>query len=317
MPNNTRTLYSAMISATLLVSSCGGGAGGGAGNTTNQPTPEPSAPPAAPRAEFSEVTILSGIDYQIGYAVPELDPLSALVEQFAGGVASGDYDNDGLIDLFIVRGDIGPNLLYRNLGNNTFTDMATAAGVAFTKSTTENYRHSGPTFADIDGDGELDLFIGGIYNDPSLIYRNNGDGTFTDITTGSGIDTLDAVHTISSAFGDYDLDGDLDLFVSHWGTPRNLSDPGDTEHLWRNDSDGKNIRFTSVSVVSNISATAIRPEPFLSAYGPGHDYSFSPIFARINEDRYPDIVVASDFNTSRVFINPNPQLDYRQRFKGL
>lgn len=59
------------------------------------------------------------------------------------GAASGDYDNDGDIDLFIVRGDIGPNLLYRDLGNLVFEDVADVAGIAFTRSATENYSHSG------------------------------------------------------------------------------------------------------------------------------------------------------------------------------
>src|SRR5690606_22857157 len=125
-----------------------------------------------------------------------------------------------------------PNLLYRNEGNLTFVDVAFEAGLAFTRSTTENYRHSGPTFADMDGDGILDLFIGGLDGDPSLIFLNNGDGTFTDATAGSGIDEMLAGRTISAAFGDYDLDGDLDLALAHWGTQWDAKSIGDTEHLW-------------------------------------------------------------------------------------
>ena len=102
-------------------------------------------------------------------------------------------------------------------------------------------------FADMDGDGDLDLYLGGLDGDPSLIFANNGDGSFSDVTVGSGIDTMTSEHNISAAFGDYDLDGDLDLFVAHWGTARDYSSPGDTEHLWRNDTDAGGSKFTSVS----------------------------------------------------------------------
>ena len=178
------------------------------------------------------MTAESGIGFQHGYENPTA---YSMPEMFAGGAAAGDYDNDGDIDLFIVRGDMGPNLLYSNRGDGSFIEVAEHAGVAYTKSPagSQNYRHSGPTFADLDGDADLDLFIGGIEGDPSKIYRNNGDGTFSDVTAGSGIDNMGARYTISAAFGDYDLDGDLDMFLSHWGTPRTVGNPGRTEHLWR------------------------------------------------------------------------------------
>jgi hypothetical protein len=104
----------------------------------------------------------------------------------------------------------------------------------------------GAAAGDCDGDGDVDLILGGMFGDPSLLYRNNGDGTFRDVTAGSGIDTLEAAYNISSAFGDCDLDGDVDLLVSHWGTVRNGDDPGDTEYLWRNDSSNRKMVFTSV-----------------------------------------------------------------------
>ena len=69
--------------------------------------------------------------------------------------AAGDYDDDGDIDLFIVLGDSGPNLLYRNTGNLVFEDVAAEAGVAATKSIFGSYRHSSPAFADLDGDTDI------------------------------------------------------------------------------------------------------------------------------------------------------------------
>ena len=249
---------------------------------------------------FVDVTSASGIQYRHDY----LDPTpGSEPEEFGGGVAAGDYDGDGDTDLFVLRGDVGPNLLYRNLGGLAFEEVAAAAGVAYTRSATENYRHSGPAFADMDGDGDLDLFVGGIEHDPSFLFRNDGDGTFTDVTGGSGIDTIAARYTLSAAFGDYDLDGDLDLFLTHWGTPRGVGDNVDTEHLWRNDTAGGVIRFKDVSLEAGISPDIIDPEPVESFGGEGYDYTFTPTFARIDEDRYPDLVVAADFRTSMYFVN--------------
>jgi hypothetical protein len=279
-----------------VLAACGG-EGGDSGGSASEVT-DGRSQVAQPR--FTDATAGSGIAYEIGYLNT---PGFWEVEQIAtGGAAAGDYDNDGDIDLFITRGDIGPNLLYRNMGNLVFEDIASSAGVAFTKSATENYRHSGPTFADMDGDGDLDLFLGGLFGDPSLLFSNNGDGTFSDVTAGSGIDALVAEQTMSAAFGDYDLDGDVDLFLAHWGTPRDQSNPGDTEHLWRNDSTGGVIRFTSVSESANISPSILNIDdpnaPELDS-----DHTFAQSFARINDDLYPDIVSVADFNYTQYFIN--------------
>ena len=251
-------------------------------------------------ARFNDATSASGISYRHGFVnpTPGSEP-----EEFGGGVAAADYDGDGLVDLFVVRGDIGHNLLYRNLGNNRFQDMAHEAGVANTKGKDENYRHSGPAFADMDGDGDLDLFVGGIEHDPSFLFRNNGDGTFSDATRGSGVDTIASKYTLSTAFGDYDLDGDLDMFLTHWGTPRKARAGVNTEHLWRNDTTDGRIRFTDVSLTSGIAVEIISSDPFGSSLGSGYDYTFTPTFARITEDRYPDLVIAADFRTSRYFVN--------------
>ncbi len=263
--------------------------------------------------QFTDATSGSGINFQRGYTVPPdsevmLPAQDADAREFAGGVAAGDYDDDGLVDLFVARGDIGPNLLYRNMGNNVFEDRANEAGVALTKSAGENYKHSAPGFADMDGDGDVDLFLGSIEADPAKLYRNNGDGTFTDVTEGSGLDTMNARYTLSSAFGDYDRDGKLDMFLTHWGTQRKKDDednpwPYSTENLWRNDTNNGVIRFIDVSLTAGIAETVIDDDPQGSFGGPGHDYTFSPSFARITDDLYPDIVVASDFRTSRYYAN--------------
>ena len=71
----------------------------------------------------------------------------------------------------------------------------------------------------MDGDGDLDLFVGGLFGDPNKIYENDGNCRFTDVTSNSpDVENMRASHTISSSFGDYDLDGDLDMFLTHWAT---------------------------------------------------------------------------------------------------
>jgi hypothetical protein len=284
---------------------CGGGGGaGGASPPPPAPSPLPISPAASPFVDF---TAGGGIDYQSGFLnPPPLGPVPYEVGIFAtGGAAAGDYDNDGDIDLFITRGDIGPNLLYRNDGGGVFTDVAATAGAGLANTGPNgsgNYRHAGPAFADMDGDGNLDLFVGGIFGDPSFIFRNNGDGTFADVTATSGIQDMVAAYNISASFGDYDLDGDIDMFIAHWGTERDMSDPGDTESLWRNVSAGVTIRFEGVSESAGISPSIINlADPEATARD--NDLSFAASFARINDDLYPDLVIAADEDHSAVFIN--------------
>lgn len=302
---HTLTKLLAATACSGLLFACGGGSGGGTATPAPTPTPDTpptseTPPPATPtQKQFSQVSAdESGIDFVFGFA----NPTNGMPDMFAGGSAAGDYDNDGDVDLFVVRGDTGPNLLYVNQGDGTFLEDAENAGLAFTQSSSTNFRHSGPTFTDMDGDNDLDLFLGGLGGDPSLIFQNNGNGTFSDVTASSGIDAMGATYTISAAFGDYDLDGDLDMMLAHWGTSRTISNPGDTEHLWRNDSTGSAIRFSSVSVESGISANI-----FANTNGGviGHDidYTFTPTFVKINDDIYPDILSVADSGNTRVFIN--------------
>lgn len=115
-----------------------------------------------------------------------------------------DYDNDGDIDLYLA-GDGANNKLYRNNGDETFTDVSVAAGVVGAAVNTK-----GIAVGDYDNDGYLDLFVANLTS--QILYRNNGDGTFTDITAAKGLAA--ATNNSGSAFADYDNDGDLDLFVT-------------------------------------------------------------------------------------------------------
>jgi hypothetical protein len=160
----------------------------------------------------------------------------------------------------------------------------------------------------MDGDGDLDLFVGGIYGDPSKIYENQGNCVFVDVTSNSpDIEHMVAADTISAAFGDYDLDGDLDMFLTHWGTLDELYGnlrTRQTDHLWRNESDESGIRFVNVSEETGISELTrlTRASDFYGQVQIG-DFTFSATFARLDRDLWPDIVIAADFGTTQVAIN--------------
>jgi enediyne biosynthesis protein E4 len=228
--------------------------------------------------QFTDVTAAAGVGVTHRWYDAEALEQVGLV---ATGVAAGDFDGDGFVDLYVVGGDAGSNHLFQNRGDGTFADVSDTAGVALPAS-----RSSGPVFADVDGDGRLDLLVPGVAGTPATLFRNQGDGTFADVTTGSGLESV-VGDTISAAFGDFDRDGDLDLFLTHWGTPAGASS---SQHLWRNDG---GFHFTDVSVAAGVTA----------AWSGPLDLTFTPNFVDANEDGWPDLLVASDFGTTRVLLN--------------
>jgi len=240
---------------------------------------------AATAISFSDVTAAAGLATTNGY-FQELTFGEPRV--IGGGVAAGDYDRDGWVDLFVVRGQNGAGQLFRNRGNGTFTDVAFAAGVTIGPGL-----HASATFADADGDGWLDLLVVGFGGVQPLLLRNLGDGTFVDATFASGI-LLPGLHSFSASFGDYDRDGDLDLFVSRWSS--DFAAPGLGGHLWRNDGAGA---FTDVSAAAGLPAFS---SP-LAIFPATLDLSFTGNFTDIDSDGWPDLLVTVDFGGTRVLHN--------------
>jgi hypothetical protein len=222
---------------------------------------------------FTDVTAAAGLASR-----PDRDLSDAV-----GSVAAADYDGDGDIDLYVTRAPPSPHLLFENRGDGTFEDVAGAAGVAG-----RNETWLGPTFADADGDGALDLFVGGADGAPARLFRNRGDRTFEDVTGLSGIDL--PYTTLAAAFGDYDRDGWLDLLVTHYLVPFEVVPV--REYLWRNTGAG---RFTPVSAASNVTGIR-RPER-------NTDFTFTPNFADLDNDGWLDVLFASDFDNSLYFLN--------------
>jgi len=175
-------------------------------------------------------------------------PFFSFIVQDGGTGLSGaiwfDYDRDGRVDLFLPNGAGQSNALYHNDGGGHFTDRAAAAGVAASVGV------GGGIAADLDNDGDQELILIGDKNAFTvpgtiniLLYRNNGDGTFTDVTAGAGLVGLDS--SVSLAAGDYDNDGDLDLFVAAPGSV--ILQRQDENRLYRNDG---NLTFTDVSAAA-------------------------------------------------------------------
>jgi hypothetical protein len=289
----------------LLLAGCGGG-GGGDSTPAPQPQPVPvvgepdpvaTTPPSTvdPDAplKFREWARFAGLSrvWEFTDTVVEGDQAQIFAREFAGGVAAADYDGDGDTDLYVVGGNRTPNHLYRNDGNLTFVEIGASAGLDVT------HRGSGPAFGDIDGDGDLDLFVGAVDGDPHYLFENRG-GTFVDVTADSGI-TLVATVTVAATFGDYDQDGDLDLFLSHWAVD---ATPG-SESLWRNNGDGT---FVNVSADAGLDAL-IEDADASSQLGNQGDapkiYTFTPNLSDIDGDGDPDLLFAADFRSSQVFRN--------------
>ncbi|MBL9120783.1 MAG: VCBS repeat-containing protein [Phycisphaerae bacterium] len=207
---------------------------------------------------------------------------SILAYMTSGGVAA-DFDNDGDQDIFVVIGGDLPDVLYINDGTGHFTNKAAAWGVAV--------KHAGLAAAagDYDGDGWVDLFVTscGLEGMPlspgkHRLYRNTGRGQFVEVAQSAGVQfgspmTYDGT---GAAWGDYDLDGDLDLFIAGWKSN------AQGNRLYRNNGNGT---FTNATASAGLSLNGIR--------------GFSPRFVDMNGDRWPELLLAADFGTSRYFAN--------------
>ena len=236
------------------------------------------------------------------------------------GVALGDYDGDGLCDIYLCNLN-GTNALYRNLGNWKFKDTTREADVACPGQTS-----TGAVFADIDGDGDLDLLVTSM-GGPNACFLNDGKGRFTNVTAAAGL--VSKLGSTSMALADIDGNGTLDLYVANYGVDSILRsggrisyrevngkpvasgrsaarikivdgviyELGEPHALYLNDGKGK---FTSLSWTTGVFLDETG-KPFAQAPA---DQGLSVIFRDMNGDGAPDIYVCNDGSTpDRCWIN--------------
>jgi hypothetical protein len=231
--------------------------------------------PATAEVAFSDQTAAAGLSFTPS---PRNDMDG---RPFYCGGTVGDFDRDGWPDLFLLGGGDVADALFMNDGDGTFTDRADDWGVDVL------HRGRAATTGDFNNDGWPDLYVtsggdltGGDRTGQHRLYRNNGDGTFTDVAVTAGVNRASPTNTTAAgaAFGDYDLDGDLDLYVCTW-------EGSDGNRLFRNDGDET---FTDVTEAAGLDQAF---------------WGYSPRFVDMNGDRFPELLVVADFGTSRYFVN--------------
>jgi len=260
-----------------------------------------------PQIQFEEVSEKAGVaSYQNLFGGSEK---TYIIESTGNGAAWLDFDNDGWLDLFVVNGSTrerqaegtpGPgNRLYHNNGDGTFTDVTDPSGLK------GGYWGSAVAAGDYDNDGYTDLFVSTVMESNHL-YHNNGDGTFTDSTTEAGVGG-GGRDSVSSAWLDYDKDGDIDLFVTNYVTfdqeylekvsPHCLwkglrvfcgpvGVPPDIDNLYRNNGDST---FTDVTAAAGLLEQKIK--------------SLGVVIADFDVDGWPDIYVAADATLNALYRN--------------
>jgi len=250
---------------------------------------------------FEDVTDSAGIQWRHFNGE---SPDRLLIEATSGGVGFVDFDSDGLLDLFFVNGGGTPkgrsqtpvrHGLYRNLGNGRFEDVTLKAGVGVT-----SFYGMGVAAADYDNDGFQDLYVTGYLS--SALFHNNGDGTFRNVTSSSGVENR-GQWGASAAWFDYDRDGYLDLFVCNYaelsftdpkrceyeGKPSYCAQrayPGQAPVLYHNQRDGT---FKDVSVPAGIHPLVGR--------------AFGVVSVDLNDDGWPDLYVARDASSDLLLLN--------------
>ncbi len=259
-------------------------------------------------SRLTDVAVEAGLHAPVVYG--GVDRKTYILETVGCGVAFFDYDSDGWLDIFILGGkrlnDDTPatatNRLYKNNRDGTFSDVTDKAGLR------RSMWASSVAVGDFNNDGNDDLFITGWGE--NILYRNNGDGTFTDVTEAAGLKQKKQEWASGCTFVDYDRDGNLDLFISHYlefdwksvprpgetaackwkGVPVNCGPrglPTGRLALYRNNGDGT---FRDVSVKSGIA----------SAKG---SYGMTAVAADLDNDGWPDIYVACDSTPSFLLRN--------------
>jgi enediyne biosynthesis protein E4 len=253
--------------------------------------------------QFRDVTAQSGIQFRHERAASDQ---KLYLETMGAGVGWIDYDQDGFLDIFFVNSGYTPLFhpaqpaqpaLYHNNGDGTFTDVTAKSGIH-----TDGTFFFGVAVADFDNDGYPDIYMTGYRH--SVLYHNNRDGTFTDVTEAAGVGD-DGRWATAAGWFDYDRDGRLDLLVTNYvqfdvdhpvlcgGTkpgyraychPDSFS--GSSPRLYHNNGDGT---FTDVTKAAGLE----NPD----------GKSLAVVLTDLNGDGWPDIFIANDTQRNFLYIN--------------
>jgi len=221
------------------------------------------------------------------------------------GVSVGDFDGDGLDDLYVSQPEGLPNRLFRNKGDGTFEDVTEAAGLDVLDRTSESL------FVDVDNDGDQDLIL--LTRTGPLLFRNEGKGRFARDADAFQFQRPLQGSLTSAAVADYDRDGFLDIYLCAYGYYIGVSEDkagppspyhdalnGSPNVLLHNDGHG---RFVDVTDAASLDQNNDR-------------FSFAPAWADYDEDGWPDLLVANDFGRKNLYHNEG-LVDGRIRFKDV
>ncbi len=228
------------------------------------------------------------------------------LETMGTGVAWIDYDQDGLMDLYFVQSGATDlykpahplrSALYHNNGDGTFTDVTEKAGVG-----AEGHYGQGVAVGDFDNDGFPDLYVTGYGR--ALLYHNNGNGTFTDVTAKAGVADEGGWST-SAGWFDYDKDGWLDLIVTNYieWTPKNNLWCGERRPGYRSYCHPGNYKGQRIKLYHNNHDGTFTDVSDASGVGKPEAKGMGVVLADFNNDGWTDIAVANDSWPNFLFIN--------------
>jgi len=302
----TAKIVTIALAAGILLRSAGNAAQDAKSPRTGKVAAEASSKKAGANrysVQFRDVTGPAGIRFHHERATSEQ---KLYTETMGAGVAWMDYNQDGWLDAFFVNSGFTPFFhpdrapqpaLYRNNGDGTFTDVTEQAGIR-----TEGTFFFGAAVGDFDNDGFPDIYMTGYRH--SVLYHNNGNGTFTDVTAKAGVGDDGAWATAAGWF-DYDRDGQLDLLVTNYvqfdeDHPVSCGEnkpgyraychpdsfPGNSPRLYHNNGDGTFADVTQKAGLLN-----------------NDGKSLAVVLVDLNNDGWPDIFIANDTQRNFLYLN--------------